>query len=98
LPGPSSSLALISVYPQPFNADLTSGTWAKISSPAGQNAEMRLYDLKGRLIAPVKTLSLKAGVNTVSLDILLQIKPGPGCYLLTIHSGTQVVSKKVMIL
>lgn len=82
----------LSVFPNPASGSTT----LHFSASAGENCEISLYDLAGRL---VKTLSHEAtmGMQTVTLDLTATVPFQTGLYLLKITKPSGMLTSKIMV-
>lgn len=78
-------------YPNPFNPTTT----IRFALPAENYVTVRVYDLLGRLIAPLVNETLPAGIHTVTFDA----KGLPsGLYISVLTSGGRRLATKLLLL
>lgn len=85
-----TTLAIASVYPNPFN----SRTTINYSLPQAGAVQLVVFDMAGRQVAVIATGSLKAGTHTATLD---GSNLSSGIYILKLKAGSVTASTKIVL-
>jgi hypothetical protein len=64
--------------------------------PRGENADVRLYDMNGRIIQSLASQYFPAGEHQKTIP-LENLTLSPGLYILTCQSASSSTSRKLMI-
>ncbi len=81
----------LTAYPNPFNSTTT----INFNMPGIEKAELRVYDLQGRLVHELVNCRLDAGEHNVRFDASGLVS---GVYLMKLECGSEITSHKHVVL
>jgi len=88
----SGKSLMMTLYPNPAKTSVT----IQLSVPRGENADVRLYDMNGRIIQSLASQYFPAGEHQKTIP-LENLTLSPGLYILTCQSASSSTSRKLMI-
>lgn len=97
---PSSSLVINSVYPLPFMRNSSANLKMEVCSGVETTVVIEVIDFNGRKIFTKENVSLKAGINNLSLinifDSAMSLQAGS--YFVRIYSGNTGTTGKILVI